>query len=179
MNEAFPRNLGPAETAGGAEGLMSFRIFIHGLDGSSKGTKSIFFKQKYPDMIVPDFSGNLPERMEKLGDILSGKTGIRLVGSSFGGLMGTIFTMENEPRVDKLVLLAPAINLMAEMDYCKKKISVPVWIYHGNDDEVIPLNKVEDVATNMFTNLSFQKVEDDHFLHRTFTTIDWEDLLSG
>ena len=165
--------------AGGIEGLMSFKIFIHGLESSNKGTKSVFFKQKYPDMIVPNFSGNLPERMEQLGDILSGKTGIRLVGSSFGGLMGTIFTLENEPRVDKLVLLAPAINLMAEMGYYKMKISVPVWIYHGYDDEVIPLNKVEDVATPMFTNLSFQKVEDDHFLHRTFTTIDWDDLLAG
>ena len=128
-------------------------------------------------MIVPNFSGNLPERMEKLGGILSGKTGIRLVGSSFGGLMGTIFTLENEPRVEKLVLLAPAIHLMPELDYGKKKISVPVFIYHGYDDEVIPLNKVEDVATNMFTNLSLQKVDDDHFLHRTFKNIDWEDLL--
>ncbi len=157
---------------------MSFKIFIHGLESSDKGTKSVFFKQKYPDMVVPNFSGGLPERMEKLGDILSGETGIRLVGSSFGGLMGTIFTMENEFRVDKLILLAPAINLMAEIDQFQKKISAPVWVYHGSDDEVIPLDKVEDVAKNMFSNLSFQKVEDDHFLHRTFKTIDWDGLLS-
>jgi len=157
-----------------AKDLMSFKIFIHGLESSDKGTKSVFFKEKYRDMVVPNFSGGLPERMEKLGDILSGKTGIRLVGSSFGGLMGTIFTMENESKVDKLVLLAPAINLMAEIDQFQKKISVPVWIYHGSDDDVIPLNKVEAAAKNMFNNLSFQKVEDDHFLHRTFKTIDWE-----
>ncbi len=157
---------------------MSFKIFIHGLESSDKGTKSVFFKQKYPDMVAPNFSGGLPERMEKLGDILSGKTGIRLVGSRFGGLMGTIFTMENEPRVDKLILLAPAINLMAEIDQFQKKISVPVWIYHGSDDDVIPLDKVEAVARNMFRNLSFQKVEDDHFLHKTFKTIDWDGLLS-
>lgn len=158
---------------------MSFKIFIHGLESGNKGTKSIFFKDKFPDMIVPNFTGNLPERMEKLQDILSGKTGIRLVGSSFGGLMGTIFTLENESRVEKLVLLAPAINLLAGMDHNKKKISIPVFIYHGFEDEVIPLNKVEDVASNLFTNLSFQKIEDDHFLHKTFKSIDWEDLLNG
>lgn len=157
---------------------MPFRIFVHGLKSSNKGTKSVFFKQKYPDMAVPNFRGNLPERMGKLEEILSGKTGIRLVGSSFGGLMGTIFAMENEPKVEKLVLLAPAINLMEKIDQYQKEISVPVWIYHGRDDEVIPLNKVETVARNIFRNLSFQKVEDDHFLHRTFKTIDWDGLLS-
>ena len=129
-------------------------------------------------MITPNFSGGLPERMEKLGEILSGKTGIRLVGSSFGGLMGTIFAMENEPRVEKLVLLAPAINLMAEIDQYEKEISIPVWIYHGSNDDVIPLDKVETVARKIFRNLSFQKVEDDHFLHKTFKTIDWDGLLS-
>ena len=161
-----------------AKHLMSVKIFIHGLESSDKGTKSVFFKQKYPDMVVPHFSGSLPERMEKLGDILSVKTGIRLVGSSFGGLMGTIYTMENQSRVERLVLLAPAINLMAEIDQFQKKISIPVWIYHGTDDDVIPLSKVEAVARDIFTNLSFQKVEDDHFLHRTFKTIDWDGLLS-
>jgi pimeloyl-ACP methyl ester carboxylesterase len=157
--------------------LMSFKIFIHGLESSDKGTKSVFFKQKYPNMVAPHFKGGLPERMEKLGEILSGKTGIRVVGSSFGGLMGTIFTMDNESRVEKLVLLAPAINLMAEIDQFQRKISVPVWIYHGSDDDVIPLGKVETVARDIFTNLTFQKVEDDHFLHQTFKTIDWDGLL--
>jgi pimeloyl-ACP methyl ester carboxylesterase len=161
-----------------AKKLMSFKIFIHGLESSDKGTKSVFFKQKYPDMVVPHFRGSLPERMRKLEDILSVKKGIRLVGSSFGGLMGTIYAMENESRVEKLILLAPAINLMTEIDQFQKKISVPVWVYHGSEDDVIPLGKVEAVARDTFTNLSFQKVKDDHFLHQTFKTIDWDKLLS-
>ena len=48
--------------------------------------------------------------------ILSGKADIKLVGSSFGGLMATLFTMENNPRVDKMILLAPAINLISFSD---------------------------------------------------------------
>ena len=155
------------------------KIFIHGWESSNQGTKSVFFRERYPDMIIPNFTGNLPHRIEKLDEILFEKTGLRLVGSSFGGLMGTIFTLENESLVEKLVLLAPAIHLMADMATIKKKISVPVFIYHGYHDEVIPLEKVEDIARRLFTNLSFQKVKDDHFLHRTFKTIDWEDHLIG
>jgi pimeloyl-ACP methyl ester carboxylesterase len=157
---------------------MPCRIFIHGLDSSNKGTKSNFFRQRYPEMFIPNFSGDLPVRMEKLSHILAGKTGIRLVGSSFGGLMGTMFTLENEPRVERLVLLAPAINLMPQIAHISKKISVPVWLYHGNEDDVIPLMKVEAVANQIFSNLSFHKVVDDHFLHKTFKRIDWDALLT-
>jgi pimeloyl-ACP methyl ester carboxylesterase len=116
--------------------------------------------------------------MEELNGILSGKSGIRLVGSSFGGLMASLFAMENEPKVDKLILLAPAINLMDFTKCGKKQISVPVRIYHGKDDEVIPLKEVKKVAEDLFHNLSFHTVDDDHMLHRTFKTIDWDGLLN-
>jgi pimeloyl-ACP methyl ester carboxylesterase len=157
---------------------MPCRIFIHGLDSSNKGTKSDFFRQRYPDMIIPHFTGVLQARMEKLNNILAGKTGIRLVGSSFGGLMGTMFTLENAPRVERLVLLAPAINLMPGIDYTPTKISVPVWLYHGKEDDVIPLTEVEAVARELFSKISFHKVADDHFLHKTFKGIDWDTLLA-
>jgi pimeloyl-ACP methyl ester carboxylesterase len=128
-------------------------------------------------MVIPNFSGPLLQRMEKLNGILGNKSGIRLVGSSFGGLMASMFAMENESQVDRLILLAPAINLMPPMVYAVRKISVPVWIYHGKDDEVIPLKDVEPIAKDAFLNLSFNIVEDDHFLHKTFKTIDWDRLL--
>ena len=156
---------------------MPLRIFLHGLESSNQGTKSVFFKEKYPDMIIPNFTGSLRERMGKLEKILSNTSGIRLVGSSFGGLMATIFTMENEPRVERLILLAPALNLLW-FSHCQlKPISVPVCIYHGKDDEVIPLSAVEYMADRYFHNPSFHKVDDDHFLHNTFKNIDWDDLL--
>ena len=157
---------------------MSFKIFIHGLESSNQGTKSIFFRERYPDMIIPNFTGSLEKRMEKLNQILSESLNIRLVGSSFGGLMGSIFTMENESRVERLILLAPAINMMGVSDYRGKSISVPVHVYHGKDDEVIPLRDVEQVAKNTFQNLSFNSMDDDHSLHKTFKSMDWDRLLS-
>ena len=157
---------------------MSFRIFIHGLESSNQGTKSVFFREKYPDMVIPYFRGPLDERMRSLRSVLFQKTGIILVGSSFGGLMATIFAMENEERVERMILLAPAINLVEFADYRSKAISIPVWIYHGRSDEVIPLNGVESVARSVFRDLSFHVVEDDHYLHKTFKTLDWDRLLS-
>ena len=157
---------------------MSVRIFIHGLESNNRGTKSIFFREKYPDMIIPHFTGDLQERMEKLKGVLTGKSGIRIVGSSFGGLMASLFSMQYEPRVERMILLAPAINLKEFSHHRGRTISIPVWIYHGSADQVIPLREVEPVAKRTFQNLSFQMVEDDHFLHKTFKTIDWDKLLA-
>jgi pimeloyl-ACP methyl ester carboxylesterase len=156
---------------------MSLRMFIHGLDSSNQGTKSIFFRERYPDMIIPNFTGNLQERMAQLEEILSDTSGIILVGSSFGGLMASIFAMQYESRVERLILLAPAINMIPKSPYVKRKISVPAHVYHGTHDEVIPLEDVEKEAKKLFQHLTFNMVDDDHFLHNTFKTIDWDMLL--
>lgn len=157
--------------------MVFVTIFIHGLESSNQGTKSVYFRERYPHMIIPHFTGSLYERMERLNLILADKTGIRLVGSSFGGLMASLFTMENEARVDRLILLAPAIHLIPSMEAPWRKISVPVWIYHGERDEVIPLKEVEPIAREAFLHLSFHRVDDDHFLHKTFKGMDWDALL--
>ena len=91
--------------------------------------------------------------------------------------MASLFAMENEPLVAKMILLAPAINLI-EFAPNRKQISIPVWIYHGSDDQVIPLAEIESIARETFLNLSFHEVDDDHYLHKTFKTIDWESLLA-
>ena len=156
---------------------MSLRMFIHGLDSSNQGTKSVFFKEHYPAMIIPYFTGNLQERMAKLEEILSDTSGITFVGSSFGGLMASLFAMQYESMVDRLILLAPAIDRIRESPYGIRKIWVPVHIYHGIHDDVIPLEDVEREAKKLFHHLTFNIVDDDHFLHRTFKSMDWDMLL--
>ena len=129
-------------------------------------------------MVIPHFTGSLDERMEKLRGILSGELNLRLVGSSFGGLMATLFAQENPAGVERIVLLAPALNLVRLASGEEGEIPIPVTIYHGTNDQVIPLSVVEPVAKKLFTNLSFHTVDDDHFLHRTFRNIDWDSLLA-
>ena len=154
------------------------RIFIHGLESNNQGTKAVYFRKNFPGMLTPNFPGPLDERMAKLQAILSGKSDIFMVGSSFGGLMASIFAMENGPIVSKLILLAPAINLMEFTPYREKKILMPVHIYHGRQDEVIPIGDVQRVASQVFSNLTFHAIDDDHYLHKTFEKIDWDSLLT-
>lgn len=157
---------------------VSCRVFIHGLESSNQGRKAVFFREKYPDMIIPHFTGTLPERMEKLISILSGRRKITLIGSSFGGLMASIFAVGNEGRVEKMILLAPAIHLMDLTEGREGKVSIPVWIYHGRQDEVIPIEAVKKAGANLFADLRFLAVDDDHYLHETFGKIPWDELLS-
>jgi len=153
-------------------------MFIHGLESNNQGTKAIYFREKFPGMLTPNFPGPLDERMAKLQAVLSGKNDILMVGSSFGGLMASIFAMENEPSVRRLILLAPAINLVEFTPYRERKTLMPVHIYHGRQDEVIPISDVEEVAKKVFSNLTFHAVDDDHYLHKIFKTIDWDSLLT-
>ncbi len=157
---------------------MSCNIFLHGLESSNRGTKGSFFTEQFPGMLVPDFSGSLSERMEKLNDILSNKSGITLAGSSYGGLMASIFTLNNKARVNKLILLAAAINLADFDEYLDKTTDTPTILYHGTMDTVIPIKPVIERANMCFKNLIVHTVEDDHMLHRTFKTIEWANILN-
>ena len=154
------------------------KIFLHGLESSNQGVKALFFRKHFSDMIVPTFTGDLMTRMGKLREILEGRSEITMVGSSFGGLMASIFAMENPSLVKKLILLAPAIHVIKNAPAKIRTISTPIQIYHGDQDEVIPLTDVEPIARELFQNLLFNIVPDDHSLHKTFKTLDWKALLA-
>ncbi|MGE5839184.1 MAG: alpha/beta fold hydrolase [Deltaproteobacteria bacterium] len=158
--------------------MTSLRMFIHGLESNNQGTKAVHFRKHFPGMLTPNFPGSLDERMANLRALLSGKSDVILVGSSFGGLMASIFAMENEPRMRRLILLAPAINLTEFSPYRDSKLQTAVHLYHGRQDDVIPLEEVRSVARQVFADLTFHAVEDDHYLHQTFEKIEWETLLS-
>lgn len=55
---------------------------------------------------------------------------------------------------------------------------MPIAIFHGRQDHVVPLEKVRAVAEQLFMNLQFNAVEDGHFLHDTFPILEWNNLLS-
>ena len=153
------------------------RVFIHGLESNSQGTKGVFFRKGYPDMIVEDYPGSLEERMEKLNDLLAGRSDIVLVGSSFGGLMAAIYACENEDRVRKVILLAPAMHLEDFHPYLGKILDVPAVVFHGTRDDVVPLTAVHKIAENIFKNITYNVVDDDHPLRETFLSYDWDNLL--
>lgn len=153
------------------------RVFIHGLESSGKGTKGVFFSERYPDMIIEDYSGPFPQRMEKLESLLAGRNDLILVGSSYGGLMAATYACLHEKRVKKLILLAPALHLEEYEPCLNKKLYMPIVVYHGLQDNVVPLTEVKAIAERLFVNQTFNIVEDDHSLHRSFPGLDWDSLL--
>jgi len=153
------------------------RVFIHGLESSSQGVKGVFFRERYPDMIIEDFSGPLEERMRKLNGVLAGRTDMIFVGSSFGGLMAAIYACENESRVRRVTLLAPALHVPDFARFLGKQVNIPVSLFHGRNDDVVPPAAVKAIAGTVFKNLDYHLVDDDHSLHATFPLMDWKALI--
>jgi len=155
---------------------MNGIFFLHGLDSSGNGTKGRFFAEHFPEVERPDFEGTLLERIEQLEKLCAGYDKLIFVGSSFGGLMGTCFAIEQPERVHRLVLLAPALNF-AGYEPPNNHINVENFIVIGSKDVVTPPTLVIPKVEETFANPQIREVDDDHFLHQTFAGLDWPSLL--
>ena len=153
------------------------KIFIHGLISSGQGFKGRFLRQRFPDILTPDFPGDLDERMAKLEAILAAGDDHILIGSSFGGLMAALYACAHPDKVKKIILLAPALPFPAFADNPPGPCSVPAVIFHGRQDDIVPLEPTRDLAERVFSNLEFHVVDDDHMLHKTVESLDWEALI--
>ena len=154
-------------------------IFLHGWESSSQTYKASVIRKSYPELIVPDFNGLLDKRMKTLYPILGDKKDWTIIGSSFGGLMGSIFTCEHPDQVKQQVLLAPALMLPQFAPFLDREpVSVPTTIIYGTQDTIVPLDKVREIARKAFTDLTYEIVDDDHRLHVTAERLDWKTLLA-
>ena len=151
-------------------------IFLHGLESSSQTYKAGVIRQSFPELIVPDFSGPLENRMQALYPILGDKKDWTIIGSSFGGLMGALYAAQNPERVRKLILLAPALIFSDFTASLPEPVHVPTVVYHGRRDETIPIQPVQELCERIFLNLDFHAVDDDHKLHRTVESLHWPAL---
>jgi pimeloyl-ACP methyl ester carboxylesterase len=153
-------------------------IFLHGLESNSQTYKASVIRASFPDLVVPDFTGPLADRMRDLYPILGDRGNWTLIGSSFGGLMAAIFTCERPHQVRKQVLLAPALTLPEFEPFLEgEPVEVPTTIIHGKRDEVVPLEPVHEIAQKVFTNLTHRVVDDDHRLRATTDSLDWKAVI--
>ncbi|MCK4284866.1 MAG: hypothetical protein KAX18_01635 [Candidatus Lokiarchaeota archaeon] len=161
-------------------------IFVHGLESSGKGFKGKFLKRVFPDILTPDFKKsdeNIPMyelleyRMAELNVILNSKKPWVIIGSSFGGLMGSLYTLQNPNNVCQLILLAPFIVSRKLKPYMYKPIDVPVKVYHGKNDRIVSYKTARERAQYFFTNLEYNIVDDDHRLHSTVKSLNWQNLI--
>jgi len=154
-------------------------IFLHGLESSGQAYKASVIRKSYPELITPDFTGPFEARMDSLYPILGEEKDWAIIGSSFGGLMGAIFTCDHPDQVRKLLLLAPALMLPEFASYpSREPVSVPTAIIHGRQDAIVPLELVREIAQKVFSNLTYHIVDDDHHLHKAADTLDWKTILA-
>lgn len=165
---------------------MNNVIFIHGLESSGHGFKGNLFRERIPGCLTPDlkaFDPHIPyhellkKRMQELVEILKKRKIWKLIGSSFGGLIGSLFTLKNPDKVEKLILLAPLLDVPELKPSKFNAVDTPVIIFHGKKDDVISVKPTKRRAKKLFTNFTYNIVDDDHMLHPTVEKLDWIELL--
>jgi pimeloyl-ACP methyl ester carboxylesterase len=158
--------------------LKTTTYFLHGLESSGKGTKGRFFAQNFPQVICPNFEGTLSNRLRQLQTLCKNQQQLILIGSSFGGLMATCFATEHPEKINRLILLAPALNFETYQPPAAP-LKIPTLIIIGKHDTVTPAALVSPLAEATFTDLELHIEDDDHMLHDTFHHLDWQNLLTG
>jgi len=162
-------------------------IFIHGLESSGKGFKGLYLKKIIPEILAPDFikfnqkrtlDNLLNARMAQLNSILSERNLWIIIGSSFGGLMGVLYTLQNPKNVKRLILLAPYLDTKLVKWDNYSPINIPVIVYHGKNDEITDFKASREQAYRIFSILKFNATEDDHNLNKTVEKLKWIDLTS-
>ncbi len=97
-------------------------VYLHGFGSSPQSSKAEFFRTKLaglgvaleiPDFNLPDFSTLTITRMiQQVGEAIdSGERPVALIGSSLGGLVAIEVARMRPDDVERLVLLAPAVDL--------------------------------------------------------------------
>jgi pimeloyl-ACP methyl ester carboxylesterase len=98
-------------------------LYLHGFASSAHSSKATFFKEKLaskgiamvvPDLNEPDFSSLTVSRMlQQAGaaiEIEAGDDPVVVIGSSLGGFAAVQFALRHGARVQRVVLLAPALE---------------------------------------------------------------------
>lgn len=96
-------------------------FYLHGFASSPQSSKAAFFGRKFaergvdlhtPDLNLPDFSSLTITRMlQQVGAAIDAASApVMLIGSSLGGFVAVHAAAQFPARVDRLVLLAPALE---------------------------------------------------------------------
>jgi hypothetical protein len=140
-------------------------FYLHGFASSPKSTKVSYFRErlreygidlKCQDFNQPDFSTLTITRMlDQLGADLPPVDGspATLFGSSLGGTMAILAAERFAPRVDRLVLMAPAVMFAKpghhllppeRVDEWRRRGSLPFFHYADNTERELNVAFYED-----------------------------------
>lgn len=137
--------------------------FFHGLESGPHGSKYRLMKQKYAELESPDFQHmDLNQRIARASKLTEGKTGLTLIGSSFGGLLAARLYSVFPERISNLLLLAPAVHTEEGDKVERMPHAANVRVLHGYNDEIVPYDKVAAFCQRF--ELPLTSVADSHRL---------------
>jgi pimeloyl-ACP methyl ester carboxylesterase len=140
-------------------------VYLHGFASSPKSTKVAYFtgrlrehgvELRCPDFNQPDFATlTLTRMLDQLGAELARLDGepAALVGSSLGGTLAILAAVRFAARVDRLVLLAPAVMFAKpghhllppeRLDEWRRRGALPFFHYLENAERELNVAFYED-----------------------------------
>jgi pimeloyl-ACP methyl ester carboxylesterase len=140
-------------------------IYLHGFASSPRSTKAVFFSERLtrlghavdvPDLEEGDFQGlTITRQLAVVRWAIARAPGeLALVGSSMGGYLALLAAAE-EPRVRRLMLMAPAIDMRAgwAMRYGAEKLAgwkakgaAPTFHHAHGEERLIGYGLYEDLG---------------------------------
>jgi pimeloyl-ACP methyl ester carboxylesterase len=169
-------------------------FYLHGFASSAKSTKATYFETRLtalgmtfrcPDFNEPDFRTLTITRMlDQLDAALSSSDGeTTLIGSSLGGTLAVLAAARFADRIDRLVLLAPAVMFakpghhllpVERIEEWRHRGALPFFHYAFNEERLLDFAFYEDslrydAFTAVFSQptLIFQGLEDQSVDSRT------------
>jgi uncharacterized protein len=118
-------------------------IYLHGFASSSHSSKATYLGQRLrahgldvitPDLNLPDFSTLTVTRMlEQTKALIDGRPDepVTLFGSSLGGYVAVNAAARQPRRIDRLVLLAPALDFSSEGIRGPQGADLEAWKHAG------------------------------------------------
>jgi pimeloyl-ACP methyl ester carboxylesterase len=140
-------------------------IYLHGFASSPKSTKVAYFRHRLrergidfvcPDFNQPDFETMTMTRMlgqlrAELARVDAGP--VTLIGSSLGGTLAVLAASREGARVDRLVLLAPAVMFAKpehhllppdRMEEWRRRGALPFLHYASNAERLLNVSFYDD-----------------------------------
>ena len=170
-------------------------FYLHGFASSPTSTKVGYFRERLrehgielwcPDFNQPDFATlTLTRMLDQLGGELTALDGspATLLGSSLGGTLAILAAERFAPRVDRLVLMAPAVMFAKpghhllppeRVDEWRRRGSLPFFHYADHTERELNIAFYDDSlrydtfnATVPQPALIFQGLHDASVDHRT------------